>query len=69
MAAKTWGHCQHCKHFGSPARIPLANEEAPCKQPELSRYTLIVFGASGCDAFEMRATAAAEASEAAPTAQ
>jgi hypothetical protein len=39
----------------------LANEEAPCKQPELSRYTLIVFGASGCDAFELRATAAAEA--------
>jgi hypothetical protein len=30
------------------------NEEAPCNQPELSRFHLIVFGASGCSGFELR---------------
>lgn len=49
-----WGHCQHCKYFASLARIPLPNEEARCLQPELSRYELIVFGASGCTGFELR---------------
>lgn len=55
MADNQWGHCQHCKHFASLARIPLPNEEARCKQPDLARYELKVFGASGCRAFELRA--------------
>jgi hypothetical protein len=54
MADHAWGHCQHCRYFASPARIPLPNEEARCKQPDLSRYDLKVFGASGCNAFELR---------------
>lgn len=55
MANGTWGHCKHCKYFGSPAQTPLINEEAPCEQPELAQYRLIVFGASGCNGFELRA--------------
>lgn len=54
MANGDWGHCQHCKYFGSPARNPLSNEEAACQQPELSRYHLVLFGASGCTLFELR---------------
>lgn len=51
----SWGHCQHCKYFGSPASMPLVDEEAACQQPELSKYQLLVFGAGGCDGFELRA--------------
>jgi hypothetical protein len=54
MADRTWGHCQHCKYFASPARLPLVEEEARCEQPALSKYQLLVFGASGCNAFELR---------------
>lgn len=54
MADQTWGHCQHCKYFASLARIPLPTEEARCRQPELARFNLRVFGASGCSAFELR---------------
>ena len=54
MANGKWGHCQHCRYFGSPAQAPLVNEEAPCNQPELSRFHLVVFGASGCSGFELR---------------
>ncbi|HLV68593.1 MAG TPA: hypothetical protein VKY73_22405 [Polyangiaceae bacterium] len=49
-----WGHCQHCKFFDSPARIPLPTEEARCRHPELSKYKLVVFGASGCSGFQLR---------------
>jgi hypothetical protein len=55
MTDDTWGHCQHCKFFGSPAHAPLVNEEAPCNQPQFSRHKLVVFGASGCTLFELRA--------------
>jgi len=55
MPDDQWGHCQHCKHFGSPARAPLGNEEAACGQPQLARHKLVVFGASGCTLFELRA--------------
>lgn len=61
MANGTWGHCKHCKYFGSPAQTPLVNEEAPCEQPELGLFHLVVFGASGCNAFELRAGVPAEA--------
>jgi len=54
MANHQWGHCQHCKYFGSLARIPLPNEEARCKHPELARFELKVFGASGCREFALR---------------
>jgi hypothetical protein len=54
MNTQSWGHCKHCKHFGSPAQIPLSNEEARCQHPSLSRYDLVVFGASGCSQFELR---------------
>lgn len=54
MADRVWGHCQSCRYFGSPARQPLEDEEAACMQPTLSRYQLHVFGASGCNAFELR---------------
>ena len=50
----SWGHCKHCKFFASPARVPLSTEEARCMQPQLSRFSLSVFGASGCSAFELR---------------
>jgi hypothetical protein len=49
-----WGHCMHCKHFGSPAQIPLANEEASCEHAGLLPYQLRVFGTSGCNGFELR---------------
>lgn len=54
MAEAGWGHCQHCKYFASPARVPLVEEQARCQQPTLSRFELMVFGASGCNAFELR---------------
>ncbi|MBI3185866.1 MAG: hypothetical protein HYZ28_27335 [Myxococcales bacterium] len=69
MADRDWGHCMHCRYFASPARVPMAAEEARCEQPELSRYQLKVFGASGCNGWELRpslrAAAQPEASEAA----
>lgn len=52
---KQWGHCQHCKYFGSFAQLPVPNEEARCNQPDLVKFDLRVFGASGCRAFELRA--------------
>jgi hypothetical protein len=55
MPDDLWGHCQHCKHFGSPARVPRGSEEAACNQPQLSRHGLMVFGTSGCKLFELRA--------------
>jgi len=60
MADDQWGHCQHCKHFGSPARAPLGTEEANCNQPELAEHKLSVFGACGCTLFELRAGVAPE---------
>lgn len=54
MAKKNWGHCQQCRYFASPARAPLPSEEARCLQPQLEKYELIVFGASGCNAFSLR---------------
>ncbi len=51
---KHWGHCQHCNYFSSPARIPLPTEEAHCNQPDLKRYELVVFAASGCNEFRLR---------------
>lgn len=54
MANGRWGHCQRCRFFASPARIPLEDEEARCQEPTLSRFELLVFGASGCNAFELR---------------
>jgi hypothetical protein len=38
----------------------LVNEEAACKHRELSRFQLIVFGASGCTGFELRPGISAE---------
>lgn len=54
MRDRNWGHCQHCKYFASPARAPLPTEEARCLHPELSKYELVVFGASGCSGYELR---------------
>ena len=45
MPDRAWGHCQHCTYFGSPARMPLSDEEAACQHPALSKYRLLVFGA------------------------
>lgn len=50
-----WGHCQHCKYFASPAPAPIQAEEARCLQPVLVKYELSVFGACGCNSFELRA--------------
>jgi hypothetical protein len=49
-----WGHCKHCKHFDSPAGIPVDQEEAACRQPLLARHELRTFGASGCNLFQLR---------------
>ena len=54
MKDAKWGHCKNCKYFGSPADVPLEDEEARCLQGELARYSLTVFGACGCNAFELR---------------
>ena len=50
----TWGHCQRCRYFASPSRIPLEEEEAECEHPALARFQLRVFGAGGCNGFELR---------------
>lgn len=50
-----WGHCMHCKHFGSPAEFPLDTEENYCQHPQLARVKLMVFGTNGCTCFEVRA--------------
>jgi hypothetical protein len=55
-----WGHCKNCKYFKSPAKTPVDTEEAACAQPTLAKYTLRVFGASGCNAFQARMGLAAE---------
>jgi hypothetical protein len=49
-----WGHCMHCRHFDTPAQVPLANEEARCDHPALGAYKLRVFGTCGCIGFELR---------------
>jgi len=54
MKDSKWGHCNHCKHFGSPALAPLGGEEARCHHPTLGKHSLRVFGACGCDLFKMR---------------
>ena len=50
-----WGHCRSCKFFASPARVPLGSEEARCAHTELSKFELTVFGANGCNGWELRA--------------
>jgi hypothetical protein len=55
MTTQTWGHCEHCRFFASPAKIPLGGEEARCMHPVLAKYQLHVFGASGCSNFDLRA--------------
>jgi len=54
MTNGQWGHCRTCKFFGSPARVPLGSEEARCGQSELSRRELTVFGANGCNLWDLR---------------
>lgn len=55
MPNDRWGHCQHCKYFASPARVPVATEEAACNEPRLAAHKLVVFGSCGCTLFELRA--------------
>lgn len=54
MSDRSWGHCKNCKHFDSPAEVPLEDEEARCAHPVHSRYSLVVFGSCGCTGFELR---------------
>lgn len=54
MADGKWGHCRSCRYFASPARIPLGTEEARCMHSELSKFELTVFGACGCNGWELR---------------
>lgn len=61
MSDNQWGHCRNCKHFGSPARIPLDSEEAACREPVLAKFELRVFGAAGCNRFELRPGVASSA--------
>ena len=49
-----WGHCKHCRYFGSPAAVPLGGEEAACKHPELQKYSLRIYGSNGCNGFDLR---------------
>ena len=55
MENQKWGHCEHCKYFASPALVPVGNEESKCIHPVLAKYELLVFGAGGCNGFELRA--------------
>jgi hypothetical protein len=64
--SNTWGHCKNCKHFGSPAAIPLGDEEARCHHHVLARFELSVFGSSGCNAFTLRAGLSADVERAQP---
>ncbi len=68
MADDKWGHCRDCKFFGSPARRPLEEEEAACLQPTLKKFNLAVFGASGCNAYELRGGIEAGAQQPTPPA-
>jgi hypothetical protein len=54
MTNGRWGHCKHCKHFDSPARIPVDQEEAQCRQALLSKHELRTFGASGGNLYQLR---------------
>jgi hypothetical protein len=51
---QTWGHCSHCRFFGSPARAPLDGEQASCNEPALAKLALRVVGTCGCNRFELR---------------
>jgi CBS domain-containing protein len=66
MADRRWGHCQRCRFFDSPAPVPMGNEEARCRQPDLIAFELLVFGASGCNAFELREGVSPAAEQPAP---
>jgi hypothetical protein len=66
MADKHWGNCKNCRYFSSRAAQPEADERARCMQPELQDFDLIVFGASGCNAFELRVGLTEESSEQPP---
>lgn len=61
-----WGHCRSCRFFSSPARVPLDSEEARCANPELSKFELTVFGANGCNEWELRAGLGREVEEQPP---
>ena len=50
-----WGHCKHCKFFGSPAAVPMGAEEAACQHPVLAGFELRVYGSNGCRGWELRA--------------
>lgn len=63
MADGKWGHCRTCRFFGSPAAVPLASEEARCMHKELSKFELEVFGASGCNGWELRPGVSEEVEE------
>lgn len=54
MTNAKWGHCRNCRFFGSPAKAPLGTEEARCGHPELSTFELTIFGANGCNGWELR---------------
>ncbi len=54
MSDQPWGHCKHCKYFGSPAAQPLEAEESRCLHPALSKFELRVYGSNGCNGFELR---------------
>ncbi len=54
MAGGNWGNCKQCKYFGSRESTPDDTESAACLQSELRKFELKVFGASGCNAWELR---------------
>ena len=66
MAEKNWGNCRNCRYFSSRNASPNENERARCMQPELQNFDLVVSGASGCNAFELRAGRGEEISEQPP---
>ena len=57
------GPLQELQFFTSPARVPLSSEEARWAQSELSKFDLTVFGANGCNGWELRAGLAQQAEE------
>jgi hypothetical protein len=46
--------------------VPLDSEEARCANPELSKFELTVFGANGCNEWELRAGLGREVEEQPP---
>jgi hypothetical protein len=56
MKDRAWGHCQDCRFFAKPEPVRRLDGHAGayCQHPVLSKYQLFVYGAGGCNGFDLR---------------